>query len=152
MPKKSPQTGKSSARLPRQNQAIHLDAVASEYLKELITFSRVANQGYAICICNTPKFREDLISKLTEKLEQDGIGVYQVKLAPREQSLGKRIRILLESKNFLQFRNTHQKVLLSITGLDDTIQDDEREFDKEAVEKRFDIFLESMGLTKLEED
>jgi benzoyl-CoA reductase subunit B len=27
---------------------------------------------------------------------------------------------------------------------------DEREFDKEAVEKRFDIFLESMGLTKPE--
>jgi benzoyl-CoA reductase subunit B len=27
---------------------------------------------------------------------------------------------------------------------------DEREFDKEAVEKRFDIFLESLGLTKPE--
>ena len=29
---------------------------------------------------------------------------------------------------------------------------DEREFDKEQVEKRFDIFLDSMGLTKPEEE
>lgn len=133
MAKKSFPTNKSSALPLKEKDRIYLDTLTSEYLKELITFCRVAKQGYALCICNVPKFREDLISTLNEKLKPDGIGVYQLRLSTEDLSLGRKIRILLESKEFVQFEKLHPKVVLSITGLDDTIQDDEKDFKKRPI-------------------
>jgi len=133
MPKKSIPIGKSTVLPPRKKDRIFADTLTSEYLQELMTFCRVAKQGYAICICNVPKSREDLILQLLERLEPDGIGLYPVKLQAKDLSLGKKLRILLGSGKFKQFKNSHKKVVLSITGLDDTIREEEKEFKKRPV-------------------
>jgi len=113
--------------LPRNKQ---FDLLTSDQLKEVSTFARVANQGYAICICNIPRLREDLIIGLKEDLKSEGIGLYQLRLRSGDRSLGAKIRTLLQDEDFFQFRNKYQKVILSIVGLDDAIQEKEKKFEK----------------------
>ncbi len=138
MPKKYPQIPKSS-RSTGEKQAIYykkppilpratFDILTSEYIKELITYSQIANQGYAICICNVPKLREDLISALAEDLKSHKIGVYKLILNTEDQSLGRRMRILLESEEFQSFQKDYQKILFNVVGLDTAIQEEEKEF------------------------
>jgi tetratricopeptide (TPR) repeat protein len=90
----------------------------------------VANQGYSICICNTPKLREDLIIGLTEDLKSEGIGLYQVRVRAEDKSLGGKIRTLLQNEEVSQFGKKYQKVVVSIVGLDETIQEEEKKFEK----------------------
>ena len=130
MSKKHPRTTRASSHLLKDKNRIYPDVLTSEYLEELLTFSRVATQGYAVCICNIPKFRDDLMSLLAEKLKPDGIGFHTVRLSENEQSLGRIIRILLESDDFLKFKKNYKKVALSVIGLDNAILEDEKKFDK----------------------
>jgi tetratricopeptide (TPR) repeat protein len=141
MSKKPVQIGKPRKPLKKERQIAcevlaplirkeRFDALTLGQFQELKTFIRVANQGYGICICNIPKLREDLISTLTEDLMVDGIGIYQVKLQAEDQSMGAKIRILLKSEEFLKFKENYQKVVLNIFGLDETIEEAEKKFDR----------------------
>jgi tetratricopeptide (TPR) repeat protein len=141
MPRKSTSTGKHKSTIVREKEGVYrttqpeprneqFDLLTSDQLKEVSTFARVANQGYGICICNIPKLREDLIIGLTEDLKSERIGLYQLRLRSGDRSLGAKIRILLQDEDFSQFRTKYQKVVLSIVGLDETIQETEKKFER----------------------
>lgn len=131
------------------SRKLSLDALTLERLKELMTLARVANKGYVICVCNTPKLREDIIFALTEGLKPEGIGVYQIRLGAEDQSLGRRIRILLESGELSEYMKNNRKIILSIVGLDEAIHDYEKKFEKRPIifEKR-PIILQSINLQR----
>jgi tetratricopeptide (TPR) repeat protein len=112
---------------PRNRQ---FDLLASDQLKEITTFARVANQGYAICACNMPSLREDLIIGLAEDLKSEEIGLYQVRLKSEDRSLGAKIRTLLQNEEFSKFREQYKKVVVCVVGLDETIQETEKKFEK----------------------
>lgn len=109
MPKKSIPIGKSSALPLKITDKIYADTLSSEYLQELITFCQVAKQGYAICICNVPKSREDLILQLMERLKPDGIGLYPAKLQAKDLSLGKNLGFYLEVESSSSLRIVTKK-------------------------------------------
>jgi tetratricopeptide (TPR) repeat protein len=133
MPKQLMPIKKSATSLPTKKDGILADTLTSEYLQELITFCQVAKQGYALCVCNTPRSQEDLILSLIKRLRPTGVGLYLFKLSVKDKSLGEKLRILLESEKFAQFKNSHKKIVLSITGLDDTIREEEKEFNKRPI-------------------
>ena len=95
-------------------------------IKQLGAFLRVAETGYAICICNTPADRRRILSSLTPELADEGIGVFELVLDESTPSIPGRIRVALTSDAFKEVTARVGKVAISLTGAEATVTDAER--------------------------
>ncbi len=97
---------------------------------QLKAFLEVADAGYAICRCNSPRMRTDILESIAPGLAEHGIGVYQLDLDPKADSIPAEIRKTIAGKRFKAFAAKFDKVGISVSDIGDTIRPEERELKK----------------------
>ena len=90
--------------------------------KELYTLLKMAEKGSpVICICNEPILRESILDDLYSQLQNERIIIYRVKLEDNQKSVVRVIKDTIANKKFLQLLQGTKKIVLSISGLENTI-------------------------------
>ncbi len=108
----------------------HLDPLLELPTAQLKAFLEVADAGYAICRCNSPRMRADILGSIAPGLAEQGVGVYQLDLDPKAYSIPAEIRKTIASKRFKAFGAKFDKVGISVSDIGDTIRPEERELEK----------------------
>jgi len=94
--------------------------------KELYTLLKMAEKGSpVICICNEPILRESILDDLYSQLQNERIIIYRVKLEDNQKSVVRVIKDTIANKKFLQLLQGTKKIVLSISGLENTISSSE---------------------------
>jgi len=95
---------------------------SEESKKELYTLLKMAEKGSpVICICNEPILRESILEDLYSQLQNERIIIYRVKLEDNQKSVVRVIKDTIANKKFLQLLQGAKKIVLSISGLENTI-------------------------------
>ena len=93
--------------------------------KELYTLIKMTNKGLPIiCICNDLALRKKILSKISSELKE--IKIYNLELNSSQKSVVKVIEDTLANKEFQKLQK-YKKVVLSISGLENTISEEEWE-------------------------
>ena len=92
---------------------------------ELAAFLEVADQGYAICICNSPQVRERILEGIRERLAVRRIGMCVLSLAAGELSVTAAIRRVLKTPEFAAMERTSSHVAVSVENLTDVATSEE---------------------------
>jgi tetratricopeptide (TPR) repeat protein len=107
---------------------IPLNFASEESEKELYNLLKMAEKGSpVICICNEPILRESILDDLYSQLQNERIIIYRVKLEDNQKSVVRVIKDAIADKKFMQLLQGAKKVVLSISGLENTILSSEWE-------------------------
>ena len=99
-----------------------LDIYAEEVLQELSTFLKMAKDGgVAICICNAPAKRSEILTAISDRVKSDRMAIYTLNMDNGQKSLVRLIKSTLNRKDFKELQTQFSNVALSVSGLDRTV-------------------------------
>ncbi|MCX6844069.1 MAG: tetratricopeptide repeat protein [candidate division WOR-3 bacterium] len=94
--------------------------------RQLGAFLRVAETGYAICVCNAPAERRRILDSLLPELVDKDIGIFELEFDRTVETIPGRIRVALTTGAFRVLATRFSTVAISLTGAEATITDAER--------------------------
>jgi tetratricopeptide (TPR) repeat protein len=94
---------------------------------QLRTFLEVADQGYAICLCNAPRVREEILDSIGPDLTGKRIGVYRLELDAAVASVPGKVRQTLDGHEFKSLSSEFTKAAISVANVEATIKEAERD-------------------------
>jgi len=100
---------------------------------ELAAFLEVADQGYAICICNSPAVRRRILASISSRLTAKGVAVFELDLAAGARSITALIRQALATPEFAALQQANARVAVSVNNIADTVTKEEWEADARPV-------------------
>ena len=125
-----------------------LDIYNEEILQELTTLLKMAKEGgVAICICNAPVLRSEILAALSERINAYGLTIYNLNMGKDKKSLVGLLKATMSQKDFKDQQSHFSNIAISVTGLDGTVpseslKDPNRPESLQILNQQRDFFLD----------
>jgi tetratricopeptide (TPR) repeat protein len=100
---------------------------ARDAQQTLRAFIEAADGGYALCLCNSPVQRDQIVADLSRELAGLNIGFFRLKLQRSAPSIAGALRLALDAGDFRECSGPVAKVAISVEDIDETIPTEYRD-------------------------
>lgn len=98
-----------------------LAGLVSDPRQTLRAFIEAAEGGYALCLCNSPVQRDQIVADLSRELAGLDVGLFRLKLQRSAPSIAGALRLALDAGDFREYSGRAAKVAISVEDIDETI-------------------------------